>query len=251
MEMKTYNLKMSKLQDNLTKLYTILWDQCDPGMQAAIAKKDTYFEAEAMMNAFTLLAIIDELCQTGKELNYYVQKIEASRNLLCFRQKNGMTMAEYLKEFIMLVTIAKKHEVLIADTGNVRQITEKTNLSHNSSMSELLKEMNKAGIDKTLKATLAERIDTVLTAPEDRYLGVIFAMNSNEETYALYKQDCANSDVTGTNMYPTSVVMAHGNLQKYKCNRKIPNEDHATTTRRTPIRTRRNGISQKERIRLL
>ena len=79
-----------------------------------------------------------------------------------------MTMAEYLKEFIMLVTIAKKHEVVFTNTGNVKQVTENTDISRNMSMTELLEEMNKENIGETLKAILEKRIDSVLTAAEER-----------------------------------------------------------------------------------
>ena len=99
-------------------------------MQAAIAKQDRYKDGQAMMGVFVLLELIDEVCHVGKKQHYFIQKIEAQRNLLCFRQKDELTMAEYLKQFNLLVQIAKIYHVNFAEEGNIDHIINNTTLSN-------------------------------------------------------------------------------------------------------------------------
>ena len=70
-------VKMDKLRENLSKLYFILWGQCDPAMQVLIAKHDDYRNANAKMDVLLLLEILDEACQfvERKHLNKHYYSI--------------------------------------------------------------------------------------------------------------------------------------------------------------------------------
>ena len=60
-----------KLQNDLGKLYGILWDQCGLGMKNKIQLDVEYAEVSKIVNVIGLLAIIERICLSNDTPNYY------------------------------------------------------------------------------------------------------------------------------------------------------------------------------------
>ena len=57
-EAKEYRAEFTKLQNDLGKLYGVLWGQCDSGMKNKIQSDVDYADVSEMLNVLGLLTII-------------------------------------------------------------------------------------------------------------------------------------------------------------------------------------------------
>ena len=69
-EAKEYRAEFRKLQDDLGKLYGVLWDQCDSGMKNKIQLDVDYTEVSEMLNVLGLLTIIERICLSNDTSKY-------------------------------------------------------------------------------------------------------------------------------------------------------------------------------------
>ena len=61
-EANEYRAEFRKLQNDLGKLYGVLWDQCDSEMKNKIQSDVDYAEISEMLNVLGLLTIIERIC---------------------------------------------------------------------------------------------------------------------------------------------------------------------------------------------
>jgi hypothetical protein len=66
---KDYGAVKNKLMLNMSKLYTGLWNQCDPQMQDVITKDIDYKLARKTKNVIKLFRLIEKFCEIGDEYN--------------------------------------------------------------------------------------------------------------------------------------------------------------------------------------
>ena len=106
-EAKEFRAEFRKIQNDLGKLYSILWVQCDSGMKNKIQSDLEYTNVIKMLNVIGLLTIIERIC-ISKDTSkcYALQGFIAQKRLPNFRQHNEMTLADYHKEFEMLAKVA-------------------------------------------------------------------------------------------------------------------------------------------------
>ena len=70
-EAKDFRVEFRKLQNDLGKLYGILWDQRDSGMKTKIQSDVEYTEVSKMLNMIGLLTIIERICLFNNTSKYY------------------------------------------------------------------------------------------------------------------------------------------------------------------------------------
>ena len=70
-EAKEFRAEFRKLQNDLRKLYGILWDQCDSVMKNKIQSDVDYAEVSKMLNVLGLLTIIERICLSNDTSKYY------------------------------------------------------------------------------------------------------------------------------------------------------------------------------------
>ena len=92
----------------IAKLYEILWKQCDKNTQNNIKADKKFVKVESGSDIIGLLEIMEMICMSRELINYYpLESALATRKFQIFRQHNGMSIADYYKEFAMLVKIAE------------------------------------------------------------------------------------------------------------------------------------------------
>ena len=78
-------------------------------MKSKIQSDIDYTDVNEMLNVLELLTIIERICLSNDTSKYYtLQGFIAEKRLLNFRQINGMSLADYHKEFEMLAKVAHK-----------------------------------------------------------------------------------------------------------------------------------------------
>eukprot|EP00957_Ditylum_brightwellii_P155603 11844628-Ditylum_brightwellii.AAC.1 len=108
-------------------------------------------------------------------------------------QKEGMTLEQYLEEFL------NRKEIVEQCGGNAAY--------HPGLVDNVLKD---AGLDLDKPDTISreDREDAKRDAKE-AYLAWIFLSNANKVTFALLLRDLANSHLCGNDEYPRTITAAH------------------------------------------
>ena len=206
---KDYKMAIKQLRLHLSKAYKQLWGQCDPGMQQKIkAQKIDFTEAHRRKSAIKLLAIIEFLCEGGdNSQSWRIQRVMAAKRLNNFRQYEDMSLAKYLQQFEVLVTVAEKAGVDLADEGWINDTLPTTEI------------VGAKGKDwSVIKPDV--QIEVRKEARE-RHLATIFFMNASEGRYAAYKQECHNAYSKNRSEYPQTVDEAYTAMEAYKFNVNI------------------------------
>ena len=192
-----------KTTNNLTKLYEVLWGQCDPIMKNKIKADRRYTLADAMKSSIELLSIIETICEQGDiTKNKRLQRLAAMKKVLAFRQHDEMDLGEYLEKFEILVSIAEKTGVKFYTDEDIKEVTEEL---------ELVKGIGTDSFNEEEKIKQLAR---------QRALAMLFFDNSNDNKYIIYKQECRNAMAKGRDEYPTTVTEAHTALEDFRFNPK-------------------------------
>ena len=204
---KVYMDMHLKTTNNLTKIYEVLWGQCDPIMKNKIKADRRYTLADAKKSSIELLSIIETICEQGDiTKNKRVQRHIARKNVLTFRQHDEMDLGDYLEKFEILVSVAEKTGVKFYDDDDIKDVIEELELLN--------------GIDTDSFYEGEEDKDKVIRLARERALAIIFFDNSNDNKYAIYKQECRNAMTKGRDEYPTTVIEAHTALEDFRFNPK-------------------------------
>ena len=100
---KEFRAEYRKLQSDLGKLYGVLWDRCDSGMKNKIQSDLEYVDVSRMLSVIRLLTIIAKICLSNESSKCYaLQGPIAQKRPFNFRQVNGVSLADYHREFEML-----------------------------------------------------------------------------------------------------------------------------------------------------
>ena len=108
-EMDLEYMKIKRMTEkNLSTLQSVLWGQCDPGVQSKLQAHEEYDEDTS--NIFELMDVLEKLCENQGKLifNEQMQTWGAIQQVFCFIQPEEMALEEYHKEFRMRVKVAKK-----------------------------------------------------------------------------------------------------------------------------------------------
>ena len=204
---KVYMDMHLKTTNNLTKIYEVLWGQCDPIMKNKIKADRRYTLADAKKSSIELLSIIETICEQGDiTKNKRVQRLVAKKKVLAFRQHDEMDLGDYLEKFEILVSVAEKTGVKFYDDDDIKDVIEELELLN--------------GIDTDSFYEGEEDKDKVIRLARERALAIIFFDNSNDNKYAIYKQECRNAMTKGRDEYPTTVIEAHTALEDFRFNPK-------------------------------
>ena len=92
----------------MAKLYEILRKQCDEVLRSKIKTDHKFSKVETGLDVIGLLEIIEMICMSRDMTNYYPsESVLAERKVQSFQEYNGMSFADYSKEFTMLVNIVE------------------------------------------------------------------------------------------------------------------------------------------------
>ena len=142
-----------------------------------------------------------------------------------------MDLGDYLEKFVALIQIAEKNGVRFYESEDIEDTATQIGLPQiqdifldapededemisPSQVGKQVTSVNWNDLDTDVKSELKK-------AARDRALAIMFFMNSNENKYAVYKQDCHNAMAKGRDEYPTTLIEAHTELEDYKFNPRL------------------------------
>ena len=98
----------NKTHENLTTLQSVLWGQCDAGVQSKLRAHPEFDEDKS--NVFQMMSILETLCENEGELiaDDRTQKWNALIQVATFKQTEDMSLTDYHKEFKLRVKVATR-----------------------------------------------------------------------------------------------------------------------------------------------
>ena len=104
-----YSSRVTQYEDNLIKLYALLWERCSVAMKNKISNRQD-FKNSIYDNPINLLKAIKEHALNYQEYKYSMSIVSDSlRNLLHTKQKENENLQEYAKRFRTAEEIFQSH----------------------------------------------------------------------------------------------------------------------------------------------
>ena len=194
----------NKTMENLTTLQSVLWGQCDAGVQSKLRAHQEFDEDES--DIFELMSLLETLCENKGEVlaDERTQWWNACNQVFTFKQPDDMTLTDYHKEFKLRAKVAKK-------AGG--------KMYGDQHLMEAFRESGFYGVGDGLDEfhLLEPEVKRMIqTQAAERCLAVGFILNASNNRYGEFKRDRINSLSKSCYEYPTSIDAAHTEMEKFK-----------------------------------
>ena len=231
----------NKTHENLTTLQSILWGQCDAGVQSKLRAHPSFDEDES--SVFEMMSILETLCENQGELigDGRTQTWSALRLVTNFIQADDMSLADYHKEFKLRVKVATRvGGKLYTD----EHLMEAFQTSGYYGVGDGIEEFN----------LLEENVKTeIKNQAAEKLLAGGFILNASNNRYGEFKRDRVNSLSKGSYRYPDTIDEAYTEMEKYQpskgyyqANRQAPNPHRSSNQRRTGHAFVTTGSTEEE-----
>ena len=188
----------STLEENVKKVYSLIWGQCTDAMRQRIEALDTFAEMSRKGDGVGLLKALKAAAfnfQSQKNLEHALHESKR-RFYMCSQGKYNTTQA-YLETFQNTVDVVEHSGGQLGlDPGTIKAILEEKNLN--------LDDMD----DNEIKSLHKEA--------QEKYLAVAFVLGADRARYGRLIEDLENSYLQGQNNYPTTVTAAYHLLTNWK-----------------------------------
>ena len=198
---KMYIARESQLEENVTKLYNIIWGQCTDQLQSAIKYQSDYEKKSKEKDVLWLLKKLQKETAGLDSLgNKHVNLIKALKAMLDLQQGETEGNDNYvrrLKASVEALNLAGGGHIMISP-------------------------------DLIVKAT-DPATDEEKAKEREKFMAALVIMNSDKKRFDPLKQELINASYVGRNDYPTSTSTAHDLLARRSGR-------YETVGRRTPFK---------------
>lgn len=216
-EVDYYVKRVTMLDSNLRKIYSLVWGQCSDVMREKIEALEAY---ETIKTEYDVLALLKEI----KVINFkfedqkyaYGAVYYANKRFYNYKQGAEDTNNEHYDKFNNLVSVVESYGGLLGQ--------EKILLLEDTEYEELSETEQK--LSKNIKAAKERN--------KDKFLSFCFIAKADNARYGELKTDLENEFTKGNNQYPTTLTKALQLLTNYKSNKnKTPNTKNQNVNNNT------------------
>ena len=201
-EMKIYQCRKECLEENMPKLWHLIWGQCSKLMCQRLQALDDFKAQQMAGDSIGLLKAIKQISFNFESQNHGTDAlIDALDQFHTFRQLPSMSTQAYFDGFTNII------EVVTYCGGTVGQYKSQLKLLANERGQDLL--------------TISDADVKILqNDSHERFLAVKFLKGSDERRFGALVNDIKNAHLHGTNHYPNTVTGAFGLLTSWISNTK-------------------------------
>ena len=201
-----YARRVELLEQNMKTLFSLVWGQCSMPLKAKIESDVDFTEVEEDMDSIALLVIIRSInFAMNAEKNPYQALHEAKRRFYSFKQERTVTCSAYLEKFQNMLQV-------IETVGGV--------IGKEPGLIELeLEDMRPPVLPKE-NARPEQKALAILRA-RDKYLAMMFLMNSDRNRYGKLIEELGNEYLKGNlQAFPTDLIDMYRIMINWKCDPK-------------------------------
>ena len=191
-ELDKFNKLETNYEDNLTKAYGLIWEQCAQSMKNKIeARRD--FESTIYDDPIELLKAIKEHATNYQENRYEMCIIaDALRAMLNTKQKDGESLSDYTKRFKVARDVYESH---VGGPFILKKYV--TNVPGFSSMDQ-------------------DTQNNIVMQANSRLLSIIYLENVDLKKYGSIMTRLNTQRTLGNNQYPTTITEASNVLSNHR-----------------------------------
>ena len=196
-EVKEYVKQMSRLQENIKRLWALVWGQCSDTLRTQLQALETYNSMHTASNGLQLLIAIKDLMFNVQEQKYVPLSIHLAKRQFFLLSQGRNTVCEYYDQFKNQTDVLSHIGAGIGeDVAIMRQVLRSQGIN----------------VDEATDAQeeAAEAEGTQL------YLALAFLMGSNCSRFGWLLEKLENDFTAGNDNYPKTLTDAYNMLLEWK-----------------------------------
>ena len=187
----------SRLQENIKRLWALVWGQCSDTLRTRLQALDTYEEMHSASNGLDLLVAIKDLMYNVQEQKYVPLSIHLAKRQFFLLSQGRNTVGEYYEQFKNQTDVL---DHIGAGIGDDDAITKQV--------------LRSQGIN-TDDATEAQE-DAAEIQGIEWYLALAFLMGSDRSRFGRLLEKLENDFTAGHDNYPKTLTDAYNMLLEWK-----------------------------------
>ena len=196
-QVKEYVKQTSRLQENIKRLWALVWGQCSDTIRTRLQALDTYEDMHAASNGLHLLIAIKDLMFNVQEQKYVPLSIHLAKRQFFLLSQGRNTIGEYYDQFKNQTDVLEHIDAGIGDDAAI--------------MKQVLRNQ---GIEVDA-ATEAEE-EAAETEGKRWYLALAFLMGSDRSRFGRLLEKLENDFTAGNDNYPKTLTDAYNMLLEWK-----------------------------------
>jgi hypothetical protein len=201
-QVANYVIRLNMLETNLETVFTIIWGQCTPALQAKLEALSTFADIKDRYDAIDLLKAIKGITFKFEDQRYPQQSLyNAWRSFYLYKQKPEDSNAQYLEQFTNTVDVLEQY-------GGTFGMDL---LLHSECGMSLLD-------DDEMKAVKQAReiMEPIIKKAKTTYLAYAFLAKSDNDRFGKLKEELQNDFTKKQRNYPETITDTYNLLTSYK-----------------------------------
>ena len=196
-QVKEYVKQTSRLQENIKRLWALVWGQCSDTIRTRLQALDAYEDMHSASDGLQLLIAIKDLMFNVQEQKYIPLSIHLAKRHLFWLSQGRNTVDEYYDQFKNQTDVL---EHIGAGIGDDEAIMKQVLRSQGSDVDE---------------ATEAQE-EAAETEGTQSYLALAFLMESDQSRFGRLLENLENDFTAGNDNYPKTLTDAYNVLLEWK-----------------------------------
>ena len=196
-QVKEYVKQTSRLQENIKRLWALVWGQCSDTIRTRLQALDTYENMHAASDGLRLLVAIKDLMYNVQEQKYVPLSIHLAKRQFFLLSQGRNTVGEYYEQF--------KNQTDVLDHIGA-------GIGHDDAITRQV--LRTQGIDIE-DATEAQE-EAAETQGIEWYLALAFLMGSDRSRFGRLLEKLENDFTAGHDNYPKTLTDTYNMLLEWK-----------------------------------
>jgi len=230
-EMKMYMNRKLKQESNRLALFSVIWGQCSPLMQAKLESLTMYQERRDGTDCRWLINEIQGITHRFEGTRYvYLSLDDAWTEYYNMRQGGNQTLHEYLEDFRARIEVLEHYGASIgADQAFIDEVKARRQGGAATDEESSLNILRRAATDEesslnilrrgmrpdvNLRGTISEA--AIKEEAKQRCMAIAFLKRADQRQYGSLWSDLENQFSRGFDQYPTDLTAAYNLLLTYR-----------------------------------
>ena len=196
-QVKEYVKQTSRLQENIKRLWALVWGQCSDTIRTRLQALETYDDMHTASNGLQLLIAIKDLMFNIQEQKYVPLSIHLAKRQFFLLSQGRNTIGEYYDQFKNQTDVLSHIGAAIGDdTAIMKQVLRSRDIN----------------VDE---ATDVQE-ESAATEGIQWYLALAFLMGSDRSRFGRLLEKLENDFTAGNDNYPKTLTDAYNMLLEWK-----------------------------------
>ena len=196
-QVKEYVKQTSRLQENIKRLWALVWGQCSNTIWTRLQALDTYDDMHTVSDGLRLLVAIKDLMYNVQEQKYVPLSIHLAKRQFCLLSQGRNTVGEYYEQFKNQTDVLDHIGAGIGDNNAItKQVLQSQGINIDDAMEAQEEAAKMQGIEW--------------------YLALAFLMGSDQSRFGCLLEKLENDFTAGHENYPKTLTDAYNMLLEWK-----------------------------------